>query len=387
MNEPVPPIESSPETPSRAEQERSRRKAQEDAHKEAVRTAPYVALTIQSSGIHPSTSRLITIDAVTLTEDNTPVDTFHAVLNPGGDPGPFHLHGVTEEEFTTARRFSLILKQLDRLIDDRTLIIHNTPRVWGFIVAEAKRAMNDAARANRSNNRGNRSGGRNRRRQRVGHVPRPTEIVDTLASARRQAVVLTDVRIRGVAASLGINAGSAAASVERSHLPHQEICREDSLIVSNLYFTERAAGPLAITHPGDLRADKFGLQRSPVRVQAQEAKPVLLNPGPYQPGRSLIQGMEVVVAPEIDMDPDEIIQAAVDNGLSYSEKLTRQTSVVVCNQTHDIDGKAMHAQRKGIPLLSDVAFIQATKRMREGKKDDAVRAGSRVSSGAPLSGH
>ena len=314
---------------------------------EAIEAAPFVSVTIQSSGIHPSTSRMITIDVVTLSPTLEPVETFHAVLDSKGDPGPFHLHGVSEEEFATAKRFGQILKSLDRLIDGRTLLIHNATRGWGFIVSEAKRAMNDAARANRNNNRGNRRGGRGRRRQRVGHIPRPVVIIDTLASVRRQAIILDDVRIRGVAHALGLKASPAEASVERTLVPHRELCREETLLV--------------------------GLQRSIVRVQAQEATPTLVNPGTYEPGKTLISGMEVVVAPEIEMDPDIIIQACVDADLFYSEKLTRQTSVVVCNQTRDIDGKAMHAQRKGIPLLSDVAFLAAVKRVKEGKKLDVEK--------------
>lgn len=340
---------------------------------QAIEAAPYVSVTIQSSGIHPSTSRMITIDLVTLSPRLEPVETFHAVLDSKTDPGPFHLHGVTEEEFAGAKKFGQILKSLDRLIDGRTLLIHNVARSWGFIVSEAKRAMNDAARANRNNSRGNRRGGRGRRRQRVGHIPKPLVIVDTLASARRQAIVLDDVRTRGVAATLGVEAPAAQASVARAQVPHRELCREETLLVARLYGSLKRSGPLAEIDPQSLRADKFGLQRSIIRVQAQEATPTLVNPGTYEPGKTLIAGMEVVVAPEIEMDPDIIIQACVDADLSYSEKLTRQTSVVVCNQTRDIDGKAMHAQRKGIPLLSDVAFLAAVKRVKEGKKVDVEK--------------
>ena len=371
MNEPAQHPETSPEqqpgSDAEQAQDQARREAQERARQKAITDAPYVSVTIQSSGIHPSTSRMITFTAITLTADNEPVETFHAVLNPGTDPGPFHLHGVTDEEFRSARRFSQILKAVDRLIDGRTLIVHNAPRAWGFIVSEAKRAMNDAARANRSTSRNSRRGGRGRRRQRVGHIPRPVLIVDTLASARRQGVVLDDVRIRGVAHALGLDTPPAVATTERARVPHEQLCRESTRLVADLHFTLRDRGELATQTPDNLRADRFGLQRSHIRVQAQEEKPTLINPGVYQPGTSLVAGMEVVVAPEIEMDPDIIIQAAVDAGLSYSEKLTRQTSVVVCNQTRDIDGKAMHAQRKNIPLLSDGAFLQAVERVRDGK--------------------
>lgn len=74
--------------------------------------------------------------------------------------------------------------------------------------------------------------------------------------------------------------------------------------------------------------------------------------------------MEVVIAPEVEVDPDILIEAALKAELVYSEKLTRTTSVVVCNQTSDLRGKAMHAARKGIPLLSDAEFLDAVSRVQ-----------------------
>lgn len=51
--------------------------------------------------------------------------------------------------------------------------------------------------------------------------------------------------------------------------------------------------------------------------------------------------------------------------LVYSEKLTRTTSVMVCNDTENLRGKAMHAVRKGIPLLTDAEFLDAVTRVQD----------------------
>ena len=117
--------------------------------------------------------------------------------------------------------------------------------------------------------------------------------------------------------------------------------------------------------PDDVRADRFGLQRSHVRVDAAEAPVQHHNPGKYEPGKELRRGMEIVVAPEILEDPDTIISALMREELNYSEKLTREASLVVCNVTTDLVGKAMHAQRKGIPLMSDAAFLDALTRIED----------------------
>lgn len=347
----------------------------EVARREAVAEFPYLALTVQTSGIHPSTARLVAVDAVTFNDAGETSETFHAVLNPGEDPGPRHYHGLSREEVDNGQRFAKILKPLDRLIDDRTLIVHDLPLTWGFLVSEAKRAMSAAARANRKRSRKG-----NRKRQRVGHIPQPARIVDTLATARRQEISFSDIRPAGVARASGLSAVSPVASVVRAGRSQEETSRETTQLVWDIYqHQQRAAEKSLITdheliagyHPGDLRADRFGLQRSHVRVQAAEAELSLANPGKYVPGRSLIEGMEVVVADEIGYSPDTIIDALLEAGLVYREHLHRGVSVVVCNKTTDLRGKAMHAVRKGIPLLGDTAFLDALTRVKPHPDPDA----------------
>lgn len=324
---------------------------------------PFIALTIQSTGIHPATSRLITLDAVTLSESGEHGEEFHVVFNPDGDCGPRHQHGLTPEEVAEGRPFSGVLKTLDELIDGRTLILHDTSYTWGFVVSEARRAMTAAARQNRARNRGrNRN---RRRRQKVGHIPNPAAIIDTLATARRQAVQLTDIRLNAVALAYGLDVEAPQATPQRAGRPEAETSREATLNLIALAAAQRARGNLATMDPEKLRADRFGLQRSMIRNEAINAPRMHHNPGTYQPGKELIRGMEIVVAPDIEMDPDVIIEALVKAELNYVEKLSRESSLVVCNVTTDLVGKPMHAVRKNIPLMSDVAFMEALERIQD----------------------
>ena len=107
---------------------------------------PYVALTLQTTGIHPSTGRIVTIDAIAFNDAGEQGQLFHAVLKPDIDAGPRHLHGLSTTDIEQAPAFGKILKSLDKLIDGRTLIVHDLPYTWGFLVAEARRAMMAAAR-------------------------------------------------------------------------------------------------------------------------------------------------------------------------------------------------------------------------------------------------
>ena len=314
---------------------------------------PYVALFTQATGIHPSTGRLLTLDAVTFDAAGRVGEEFHAVLNPGTDPGPAHTHGLTPHDFAQAPRFSRYLRTLDKLIDGRVLVTHDSPVTWGFVVSEARRAMNAAARANRS-----RRGRGNKRRQRVGHVPKPEAIVDLLASARRQGHVPADTRINAVANLVGV------ASPERIGEAEADFSRGQTLKLVAMYLQLAPDGVTQID-PADLAPDQFGLQRSALRVDAEKAPAIAANPGLLGKG-GLLRGMEFVVSDDIALDPDELIDAGVRAGLTYREKLTRETSVAVSDAVErdaQLRGKAMHAHRKNIPVVSGEEFARLVGRM------------------------
>src|SRR5699024_2703425 len=139
------------------------------ARREEVKQYPYVAITLGASGIHPATSRLISLDAVTYNDAGEIGEATYLVFCPDSDPGPKHHHGLSHEEVAAGIPFSKALKRIDRIIDDRTIIVHDATVTWGFLVSEARRAMTAAARQNRSRNRN----GRNRsRRIKVGQIGR-----------------------------------------------------------------------------------------------------------------------------------------------------------------------------------------------------------------------
>ena len=325
---------------------------------------PFVAVYVQATGIHPASGRLLTLDAVTFDETGQVGEDLHLVFNPGCDPGPRHTHGLAPGDFGQAPRFSRHLKTLDQLIDGRTLVTHNSPLTWGLIVSEARRAMNAAARANRSRNRRN-----GRRRQRVGHVPRPAAIVDTLDSARRLGHIPTDIRLGAVARLIGVEAAAPEASVERAGRPESETSREHTLTLVAMFTHLHARGATVSHDPEELAPDRFGLQRSALRVDAADSTrttaDTVTNPGVYSPAGGLQRGMEIVVSDDLGVNPDEVIGAALDLGLAYSEKLTRQTSLVVSDALAAgavLHGKAMHAHRKDIPVLSAEEFFAAAAR-------------------------
>lgn len=339
-----------------------------DQHKQfsSAEEAPYAIVAIRTTGIHPKTSRMVSLGVSTADAEGNIVDTWHVVIDPTEDPGPTHLHGLEPADFQGAPKFGVIQAKLSHALNGRTLIAHNAPLVWGFIVAEAKRARRQANRERTARNKR----GHRRTRSRAARIPAPVRIVDTLETARRQGTRLDDARLRAVARAYGLDVPSPEASIEGIAVPERVRTLDDVTTTLELF---RAQGGLAdavmsVYSPDQLREDNVGLQRSEVRVDAMEAPRPVENPGRYAPGGKLAAGMEFVVAPEVTENPDELIAAGVRKGLVYSEKVTRESSVLVCNRPADVTpdqltGKAMHAHRKEIPIVSDVAFLRLVEEM------------------------
>lgn len=120
--------------------------------------------------------------------------------------------------------------------------------------------------------------------------------------------------------------------------------------------------------PGQLYEDIVGLQRSVVRVDVIEVPRPVGNPGRYTSGRKLAGDMESVVAPEVSLDPDKLVKADMRAGLAYSERATREPSVLICNRPVDVApdqlmDEVMHVHRKDIPTASDEAFLRLIGKM------------------------
>lgn len=371
--------------------------------------APFAAVSISTSGIHPKTSRLVALSVVFFGPGaEAPADLANADelptinigqeigaltrhLNPGEDAGPWHLHGYQVNELSQALGFNSSAQLIHQALDGRTLIMHESDYVWGFITHEFKLSQ-------RSANRGRRSRGRGRggRRQ---PTPAPVSIIDTLATARRQAIDSTDPRLRAVVSSYNraadastttaTNANApanasrsavlapatalpevgAVASLDKKDIDPDELLEADARLTAALALAQQRNGELTVLDPEDLAADQFGLRRSGLRIDAANSPRPYVNPGAWKRGEPLVEGMEFVVSPDVEVDPDVLIGQGVAAGLAYSEKLNRRSSLVVCNENYELRGKAMHADRKNIPLIRDEDFLALLNNVQPGEKE------------------
>lgn len=103
-------------------------------------TPKWVVVDVETSGFSPKTNRVISIAALTLGADGTVEHTMSTLLNPGVDPGPTNVHGITSAMLAGQPTFADIAPALTELLAGRILVAHNAAFDCAFLAAEAHRA-------------------------------------------------------------------------------------------------------------------------------------------------------------------------------------------------------------------------------------------------------
>src|ERR1700739_2662350 len=100
----------------------------------------WVVLDVETSGFRPGYPRVTSLAAVGLDADGFIDHSVTSLLNPGVDPGPTHVHGLTSEMLAEAPSFADIASELVDMLHGRTLVAHNVAFDYGFLAAEAELA-------------------------------------------------------------------------------------------------------------------------------------------------------------------------------------------------------------------------------------------------------
>ena len=100
----------------------------------------YVVVDVETSGTDPQTDRVLSIAALTLHPDGTIDRTLHTLLNPGVDPGPTNIHGLTPAMLAGQPDYPTIAPALADLLRGRILVAHNVAFDYAFLAAEARRS-------------------------------------------------------------------------------------------------------------------------------------------------------------------------------------------------------------------------------------------------------
>lgn len=97
----------------------------------------FAVLDLETTGLSPRKgARAIEIGLVLVAGDGTIEDRWETLVDPGGDPGPTHIHGVTRSMLDGAPAFADIAGDLASRLEGRAIVAHNAAFDVAFLDAE-----------------------------------------------------------------------------------------------------------------------------------------------------------------------------------------------------------------------------------------------------------
>jgi DNA polymerase III subunit epsilon len=289
--------------------------------------AGWAVVDVETSGFRPGHARVVSVAALALGDDGNVERSLYSLLDPGVDPGPTHVHGLTAEMLAGQPCFQEVVGDLVELLKGRTLVAHNVGFDYAFLAAEAEL---------------------------VGAELPIDTVMCTVELARRLELGTENLRLETLAAHWGITQMKPHDALDDALVLAQILkpvlvrARERKAWLPVRSVTRRRWPNGLVTHD-ELR---------PLKMLASRLPCPYLNPGRFVPGRPLVQGMRVALAAEVVRTHEELIERIVDAGLAYADAVDPETSLVVCNEATPEHGKGYQANDLGIPLIGDAEFMR-----------------------------
>jgi len=101
---------------------------------------PFAVLDVETTGLSPARDRVIEIAVVRCAPDGSFIDEWSTLVDPGRDPGPTHIHGISAADLEGAPTFNDIAEELRQRLSGSMVAAHNLSFDAGFLAAEYQRA-------------------------------------------------------------------------------------------------------------------------------------------------------------------------------------------------------------------------------------------------------
>ncbi|MEU9991718.1 DEDDh family exonuclease [Streptomyces sp. NPDC048045] len=297
----------------------------------------YAVVDVETTGLARD-DRIISAAVYRLDARGEVEDHWYTLVNPERDPGPVWIHGLTSEVLEGAPLFADVAEEFAARLDGRVLVAHNAVFDWQMIAREYARAQREAPV-----------------RQRLCTIalskelglPLPNFKLESLAShfgvvQQRAHHALDDARVLAEAFRPSLRAAAAGGV----RLPLLE-CRP----LTEWSDTPRIGRQASGDYGGGYRATTW----RPSRKRPACPYP---NPGRYEDGKPLKQGMRVAFSGDTSTERELLEDRATEAGLHVATSLSRLTSLLVTNDPDSGTSKVVKARQFGTPVVDEAAFGQ-----------------------------
>ncbi|GAA1545170.1 hypothetical protein GCM10009678_29750 [Actinomadura kijaniata] len=298
--------------------------------------ANWALVDVETSGLSASRDRVLSLAVVTAGADGTPLSEYTTLLDPGVDPGPVHIHGLTRERLRGAPTFDRVAARVADLLAGRVMVAHNAQFDYSFLAGEFARAG----------------------------VPMPVERrLCTLALNRRLAPPTPDLRLGTLAAHYGVPHA-------RAHDALEDTRALAGILRASLAEARRRGVELPLVDCTPQRRDPHrALPKTPCAYRS---------PGPLPAGGPLVQGMKIAITGDTRLAREELVARGVAAGLNMMTSVSRHTSALVANDPGSGSGKARRARAEGVPIIDEETFRKLLEDVRPGVPLDRADTGRTV---------
>ncbi|WP_159766591.1 DEDDh family exonuclease [Streptomyces sp. HM190] len=299
----------------------------------------YAVVDVETTGLARD-DRIISAAVYRLDARGEVEDHWYTLVNPERDPGPVWIHGLTSDVLEGAPLFREIAGELSARLADRVLVAHNAVFDWSMLAREYARAQTEAPV-----------------RQRLCTIalskelglPLPNHKLESLAAhfgvvQQRAHHALDDARVLAEAFRPSLH----AAASRGVRLPLLE-CRP---------LTEWSASPTIGRQASGGHSSSGGYRAGSWRPSRKRPPCPYPNPGRYEEGKPLKQGMRVAFSGDTSVERELLEDRAVEAGLHVATSLSRVTSLLVTNDPDSGTSKTVKARQYGTPVIDEAAFGQ-----------------------------
>ncbi|MFD7713800.1 TerD family protein [Streptomyces sp. NPDC059785] len=284
---------------------------------------------VETSGLIPRRDRVLSVAVVTLGPDGERTDEYSTLLDPGCDPGPVHVHGLTAERLRGAPTFDQVAGRIGAMLEGRVLVAHNAQFDYDFLAHEFARAG----------------------------TPLPVgRRLCTLALNRRVDPPTDDLKLGTLAAHYGVRQTKAHDALDDTRVLA-------GVLRASLLAASRLELPLPLVACPPRQDPRFA--PSPPKTPC-----AFRNPGRLTEGGPLMQGMKIAVTGATGIARAELVGRAVAAGLNVMSSVSRHTSALVTNDTSSGSAKIRRALTEGVPVIDEQIFLGLLDDVRPGTTHD-----------------
>jgi DNA polymerase-3 subunit epsilon len=314
----------------------------------------WAVVDVETTGLGRN-DRIVSAAVYRLDADGDPVDHWYTTVNPERDPGPVFIHGLTSDVLAGAPTFAGIAEEFAARLAGRVLVAHNALFDWSMIAREFAR---------------------------IGVAAPVRQRLCTIVLSRDLKLPLRNHKLGTLAAHFGVRPQHAHHALDDARVlaeafqPCLRLARESGMRLPLQACLPPASTPADPPPAGDgaaggaARSAGFSGSSSsgpaqwygsaPRSYRPHRRRPACPypNPGRWEPGGPLVQGMRVAISGDTSVDREELEDRAVEAGLHVAGSVSRLTSLLVTNEPDGWTGKARRARDLGTPVVDEAGFVQ-----------------------------